>query len=171
MESASVSSQMHGLKLKEESSEVHEYRNLAKIELPLVVHIRLGDYKGEDAFGIPNIEYYQSAIKDQFQLNQYRKIWAFSDEPELAKDVLKDFDPELIRWIPEIANSTAQTFEVMRFGRGYVIANSSFSWWGAYLNKNIRKIVCYPSKWFGPKTQHHDTSDLCPEEWTKIDFL
>ena len=165
MESASVSSQMHGLKLKEESSEVHEYRNLAKIELPLVVHIRLGDYKGEDAFGIPNIEYYQSAIKDQFQLNQYRKIWAFSDEPELAKDVLKDFDPELIRWIPEIANSTAQTFEVMRFGRGYVIANSSFSWWGAALSYNRGAPVIAPSPWF---KKMKDPAYLIPAHWTRL---
>ena len=165
MESASVSSQMHGLKLREESSEVDEYRNLAEIEVPLVVHIRLGDYKDEDAFGIPNIEYYRLAIKNQLQLNQYRKIWAFSDEPELAKDVLKDFDPELIRWIPEIANSTAQTFEVMRFGRGYVIANSSFSWWGAALSYNLGAPVIAPSPWF---KKMKEPWYLIPAHWTRL---
>jgi len=165
MESASVSSQMRGLKLKEESSEVAEYRNLAETEKPLVVHIRLGDYKGEDAFGIPNIEYYRSAIKDQLQLNQYRKIWAFSDEPDLAKDVLRDFDPEFIRWIPEIANSTAQTFEVMRYGRGYVIANSSFSWWGAALSYNMGAPVIAPSPWF---KKMKEPAYLIPTQWTRL---
>ncbi|MFM8313149.1 MAG: alpha-1,2-fucosyltransferase [Deltaproteobacteria bacterium] len=48
-----------------------------------------------------------------------------------------------------------------------IIANSSFSWWGAYFNSNPNKIVTYPSKWFGP-IAGHDTRDLCPPEWNKI---
>ena len=48
-----------------------------------------------------------------------------------------------------------------------IIANSSFSWWGAYLNTNPTKIVCYPEIWFGSKATH-DTKDLFPESWTKI---
>ena len=79
-------------------------------------------------------------------------------------------DVEFIR-CPQAVSQDWQQMLVMSCCHHNIIANSSFSWWGAYLNKNIRKIVCYPSKWFGPKTQHHDTSDLCPEEWTKIDFL
>ncbi len=48
-----------------------------------------------------------------------------------------------------------------------VIANSSFSWWGAYFNAFADKRVCYPSAWFGPAARN-DTRDLCPSDWIKI---
>jgi hypothetical protein len=50
-----------------------------------------------------------------------------------------------------------------------IIANSSFSWWAAYLNMNPYKIVCYPATWFG-EVAGHDTRDLCPMDWNKITF-
>lgn len=49
-----------------------------------------------------------------------------------------------------------------------IINNSTFGWWGAYLNYNKDKIVCYPEAWFGGLLKHLDTSMLCPETWVKI---
>ena len=48
-----------------------------------------------------------------------------------------------------------------------IIANSTFSWWGAYLNTNICKIVCYPDKWFMPEA-NKDTNDLFLDDWVQI---
>jgi hypothetical protein len=46
-----------------------------------------------------------------------------------------------------------------------IIANSTFSWWGAYFNNNINKIVCYPSLWNG---SNNNVKDLFPDSWNKI---
>jgi hypothetical protein len=49
-----------------------------------------------------------------------------------------------------------------------IIANSTFSWWGAFLNKNTNKIVIRPDKWFGPANSNIDTKDLFPQDWICI---
>lgn len=51
----------------------------------------------------------------------------------------------------------------------FIIANSSFSWFGAYFSQKNDKIVCRPKQWFGPANSSLDTMDMCPDNWTAID--
>lgn len=153
------------LQIANECDEIVYYKNLAEIEKPLIVHIRLGDYKNEKNFGIPVPSYYAKAISQLWSSGEYLKIWIFSDEPSLALQIYGEILPANCRWIPEIANSAAKTLEVMRYGNGYVIANSTFSWWGAFLSHKSNPPVIAPSPWF---KSTGSPSHICPPHWGLI---
>lgn len=134
--------------LKKDSEALAFFRDKAMKERPLIVHIRLTDYRNEPNFGIPSKAYFGNAITHQLETKQYSRIWLFSDEPEEAIRLLPTEYLPLVENISSQISPTAETFEVMRLGRGYVIANSSFSWWGAFLSINPDAPVIYPDPWF-----------------------
>ena len=148
--------------LADESSEVLRFKSLAQIECPLVVHIRLGDYKNEATIGMLSAKYYSKSIRKLWATGKYKKIWVFSDEPELARTILSDLPSHDIRWIPEIEGSAAKTLEVMRYGIGYVISNSSFSWWGAFISYAVDPEVIAPKPWF---RKAPSPINIIPPDW------
>jgi hypothetical protein len=158
--------QLCKIKPVNQSSTLEQYRALAEVEFPLIVHIRLGDYKLENNFGIPSKGYYSEAISQLWGTGRYRKIWVFSDEPDAATQYLPPQHLSEIRWIPEIDASAAHTLEVMRLGKGYVIGNSTFSWWGAFLAYTSNVPVIAPSPWF--KTGESPQA-LIPPGWKQVD--
>jgi hypothetical protein len=147
-----------------ESEELEKYKMLALKELPTIVHIRRGDYKTEDTFGLLSSHYYSTAITYLEGLGISENVWVFSDEPEIAMRILDIEHFKKIRLIPEMDLNSAQLLEIMKLGQAFIIANSTFSWWGAYLSGST-KIVA-PATWFkgalGP-------SKLIPENWKVID--
>lgn len=159
-------SQAEVLSLKDPSKLIADYCNLSKVEIPLVVHVRLGDYVAEGGFGIPGYDFYDEAIKRHLRENKCRKIWLFSDEPEKALSLIPKNPGLDVRVIDDAELSSSETLEIMRFGHGYVIANSTFSWWGAYLTYNENSRVFYPYPWF---KNHPSPRNLVPKEWEGID--
>jgi hypothetical protein len=148
------------------TSLVEEYRKLSEIEKPLVMHVRLGDYRNELNIGILSDNYYFANYQFLWSTGKYQKIWLFSDEPEEA---IKLFDSSLIPYVRVIDSqnlSSAQTLEVMTFGKGYLIANSTFSWWGAYLSKTANAEVIAPMPWFKnlPEPRY-----LVPKNWNRAE--
>ena len=132
----------------------------------LCVHVRLTDYKLENSFGVPSKSYYQKAINLAASLEGFEKIWLFSDEPGEALGYIPLEFQEILEVVPEFPGGVSETFELMRHCHSYVIGNSTFSWWGAFLSYNKNPNVIAPSKWFSMA----DTPlDLIPEAWHKID--
>jgi Glycosyl transferase family 11 len=156
---------------------------LTKLNLDIVddfgdaisMHFRLGDYKKvSDFHPIATYEYYERALSYIKDKNPDKKftIMYFCEEEDIEDVSLKI--NKLSRKFPEFTfkrgENTLDDWEqmlLMSFCHHNIIANSSFSWWGAYFNSSPNKIVCYPSLWFGEKA-NIDTKDLCPPSWIKI---
>jgi hypothetical protein len=152
------------LRLRNDSSELVSYRELAIIEKPLIVHVRLGDYVGHNDFGIPSPEYFSGAIQEILSKGVAKKIWLFSDDLENATNYLPNIDKSIIRLIPEVDNSASATLEVMRLGLAYVISNSTFSWWGAFLTHYSNAEIIAPLPWFKSMPE---PLELIPPKWTR----
>lgn len=152
-------------KPKEFTSEMDFYKKYATDKEILVVHLRLADYRSEKNFGVLDASYYHEAIAWHFNKKRYDAIWLFSDELELAGDIIPSELKILLTKIPEISGSPAQTLEAMRLGTGYVIGNSTYSWWGAALSYSSDPLVVAPYKWF--KNQP-EPECLIPIKWHRI---
>lgn len=151
---------------KENGPELESLKNISKLEKPLVVHFRLGDYLQEKDFGIPGSKYYSYAISKLWNSGRYGSIWVFSDDINGAKGSFPKAYLEHVRWIGEVDSSPVATLQAMRLGSGYVIANSSFSWWGAFLSFEKDSEVIAPEPWFRGM---ESPKDLYPPRWERHD--
>ena len=123
------------------------------------IHVRRGDYlRLPNHHPVCDIEYYTEAVK---KVGSEKFFIIFSDDIEWCKKNL-DFIQNKI-FIQ--GNTDYQDLFLMSKCDNNIIANSSFSWWGAWLNPNDKKIVVAPKKWFGTNNSHLNTSDLYCENW------
>jgi hypothetical protein len=160
-----VNSQLHKLCLKHPSLEYSLLEKVSAIENPLVVHIRLGDYLSEKDFGVPDKMYYKTAIEKAISTKRFDSIWLFSNDLKQARELLPEKLSLHIREIGHVGNSSADTLESMRLGAGYVIGNSTYSAWGAFLSKTKNAPVYYPEPWF---KSTHSPRDLAPSNWIPV---
>lgn len=132
------------------------------------LHIRRGDYafnqKVKYCFGLLSLDYYQRAIEIIKDKINNPLFFIFSDDIDWVKKNL-NLDASLIY----VSNSNLRDYEelvLMSKCKHNIIANSSFSWWGAWLNQNYKKIIVAPKIWF--KNRNINTKDIVPDNWIKI---
>lgn len=125
------------------------------------IHVRRGDYlKYPNHHPTQTMQYYLQAVKRV----PAKKFLVFSDDVEWCR---QNFKGNMFT-INE-ASSLGDDFRKMCSCSHFIIANSSFSWWPAWLNRNENKVVVAPSNWFGPKlNKTNPTSDLIPQEWIRM---
>ena len=166
VERENVSKVFQNLKLTSEPTWLINLRSDSRIEKPLILHIRLGDYRNEKTFGTPSLKYYEMALSELWNTKRFGKIWVFSDEPNLAMKDLPLWVTDNCRLITDGQDSPAETIEAMRLGFGYVISNSTFGWWGAYLSHHENAPIIAPKPWFKAK---EEPLGLIPQNWVRKD--
>ncbi|HAQ17676.1 MAG TPA: alpha-1,2-fucosyltransferase [Prolixibacteraceae bacterium] len=130
------------------------------------VHIRRGDYLSNNYFkGICTTDYYKNAIKYLLSKEQNLIFYFFSDDIKWVKlNILMNINCEYIDW--NVGPDSYKDMQLMSLCKHNIIANSSFSWWGAWLNTNENKIVVSPNKWDNKKNNKIDS--IIPDTWIRI---
>ena len=141
-------------------------KRIAAATNPVSIHLRRGDY---DSFFGPHmmlpIAYYEHAINLILSRERQSTFFVFSDDVPFARDWLRG-DPRFV--VVDHNNETAahEDLRLMSLCRHHIIANSTFSWWGAWLNPCCDKQVIAPARWLGFDTAN--TAIACPG-WTLLD--
>jgi hypothetical protein len=138
------------------------------------MHFRIGDYKKIQWFHpLTTYDYYKNSLNFiKNKTSQAYNILYFCENDDIDDVMLmiNRLESEFPEYKFIRGDNTLEDWEQMLFMsccHHNIIANSSFSWWAAYFNTQVDKIVCYPSVWFGD-TANSNTKDLCPTEWNKI---
>lgn len=133
------------------------------------LHVRRGDYVSNEStkqyHGVCDMDYYFRAVKELSRIIQNPHVFIFSDEPEWAHGNLKLPYPSTI----VSHNSVDMSHEDLRLMsqcRHHIIANSTFSWWGAWLGQNSDKVVVAPLRWFS--RIENNAQDIIPSGWIRV---
>lgn len=134
------------------------------------IHVRRGDYvtnpRANAVHGVCDLDYYRRAAAYlASKLEGAAEFYVFSDDPEWVRENLEL--PYEMHYVNH--NDASRNYEDLRLMAScshHIIANSSFSWWGAWLNPSSSKIVVAPKKWF--RDDSVDTSDLIPSTWIRL---
>ena len=127
------------------------------------VHVRRGDYLKESQYGvIRGFNYYNRAIQLMQKLCPNAVFYVFSDDIEWVRIQMQGYNAVFIDW--NKGDDSFKDLLLMSLCRHNIIANSTFSWWGAYLNRNSKKMVVCPDHWMVDEP----TVGRVPVDWILI---
>jgi hypothetical protein len=153
--------------LKSESIDIKSYKSEIQLQrTSIAVHIRRGDYTlPNSVHRLLDGTYYSNAIKRMIEiLGDNIHFYFFSDEHEFI--IQQDY--YLVVPYKRVVKTTSAEEDLMliKTCKHQIISNSTFSWWGAWLNENPNKVVISPTRWFNE--EKNENPDLIPDEWIKI---
>jgi hypothetical protein len=147
------------------SSKAEALISQCKLSRPIIVHVRLGDYSNEPMFGLLSRDYFLGALGLFSSEIRSREVWVFSNNLVDAKELLgQDFATNFLFINDEELTST-EVLETMRHGSGFVISNSTFSWWAAYLAHDVNAQVIAPQKWY---KKYPTPKGIYPSSWVRF---
>jgi hypothetical protein len=155
---------LKGLRIKEKSKELQDQIDYALKNRIIFIHVRLMDYFDEPNIGLLSKKYFEDALSRIDLEADIREIWVFSDDHALAKRTLTLPIEVKTRFISESEFSVSETFELMRYGSHYILSNSTFGWWAAFLSEKQDVQVVIPEPWF--KSLYYDANLYVPG-WQK----
>lgn len=135
----------------------------------VALHVRRGDYAAnmgaQTVHDVCGIAYYQRVLALMREKMPDAHFFIFSDDIRWVQENL-DLDPAITTYVSGTGLSDEAELVLMSSCKHQIIANSTFSWWAAWLNQNPSKIVIAPQQWFTDPTK--DTSDLIPASWLRL---
>ena len=148
--------------------EAYEYLEKIRQTNSVAVHIRRGDYlKLQNIYGnICTEEYYRNAITKMYQMIENPVFFFFSDDMEWAKQTFT-FDKNFVFADGRGVWQDYHDMHLMSECKNMIMANSSFSWWAAFLNANVDKQIICPARWIN----HKNTPDVYDTWEPKIDDI
>ncbi|MCK4738502.1 MAG: alpha-1,2-fucosyltransferase [Deltaproteobacteria bacterium] len=156
------------LKEKETGKNLELVKIMAEVE-SVSLHIRRGDYIGDEAakkqIGFCGLDYYERAVRVIEEKVASPRFFIFSDDPEWVAENLK-LSAETTSVNHNGSDNAHEDLRLMSKCKHHIIANSTFSWWGAWLGKNPDKIIIAPKRWLA--TEKYKTTDLFPDGWLKL---
>ncbi len=137
----------------------------------IAVHIRRGDYISDQhinsVHGVCSIDYYKNAIIHLKVENPH--FFFFSDDMNWVKENFASLDLsqcDFVDW--NTGDDSWQDMKLMSQCKHFIIANSSFSWWAAWLSESQNKKVIAPREWYADAKKNNETGDLIPDSWTRL---
>lgn len=133
------------------------------------LHVRRGylnNFRERLIHGFLGMKYIESAIDLIKTKVENPEFFVFSDNPDWCeKNIRADLPLHFVEKELKTENNKVY-FQLMTLGKYFIISNSTFSWWGAWLADNKDKIVIAPKKWF--RFSLNNTKDICPNDWIRI---
>ena len=142
-----------------------------KYENSVAIHVRKGkDYQTRIWYqNTCPVEFYEKAIAYIKNHVENPKFYVFTDNPAWVRENLKGFEYELVEGNPGSGWGSHFDMQLMTLCHHNIISNSTYSWWGAYLNQNTDKIVICPKVWFNPSScNEHNSDRLLCKNWIAI---